>query len=542
MQRDSMEFDVVVVGAGPAGLSTAIRLAQLGQENKKPVTICVVEKGSEVGAHILSGAIFETRSLYELIPNWKQLKAPVHTEVETDKFQFFTQNKAFSLPTPPSMYNEGNYIISLGNLCRWLADHATEMGIEIFPGFAATEILYDDNNAVRGIATGNMGVGRDGEPTDSFQPGVELVARQTVFSEGCRGSLSKELMEHYQLRHNAQPQTYGIGLKEIWEVPEDKHQLGSASHSIGWPLDNDTYGGSFVYHLENNQVSIGFVIGLDYKNPYLNPYEEFQRFKNHPSIRPLLENGKRISYGAKTLSEGGFQSIPKLTFPGGCLVGDSAGFLNVAKIKGTHTAMKSGMCAAEALFELLQQDQNNEVTAYSENIQNSWIWDELKLVRNIRPGFQKGLWHGLFNAAIETYITRGKSAKTLDHHHDHQQLEAAKNFTKINYPKPDGIVSFDRLSSVFLSGTSHEENQPVHLKLTDQNTPITLNLADYDAPEQRYCPAGVYEILDEDTDNPMLQINAQNCLHCKTCDIKDFSQNINWVPPEGGGGPNYPNM
>ena len=541
MERETMEFDVLIVGAGPSGLSAAIRLAQLAQKQEETLSICIVEKGAEVGAHILSGAILEPRSLDELLPDWKQLGAPVETEVSSDRFQFLTSSGAFKLPTPPSMHNDGNYIISLGNLCRWLAEQAEQLEIEIFPGFAAAEILYDDSGAVRGIATGDMGVGTDGEPTDNFEPGVELVARQTLFAEGCRGSLSKQLMQKFNLRDGIEPQTYGIGLKELWEIDPAKHQLGKVEHSIGWPLDNQTYGGSFLYHIEKNQVSVGFVIGLDYQNPHISPFEEFQRFKTHPSIRPLFEGGKRISYGARAISEGGLQSIPKLTFPGGCLIGDSAGFLNVPKIKGTHTAMKSAMLAAEAVFECLQQTESNEASSYAEKFRNSWLWDELNLVRNIRPGFQKGLWRGLISAAIETYFTKGKGSKTLNHHEDHLQLGKASDFKPIDYPKPDGEVSFDRLSSVFLSGTFHEENQPVHLTLKDDTVPIKINLADYDAPEQRYCPAGVYEIIQQGEES-MLQINAQNCVHCKTCDIKDPTQNINWVTPEGGGGPNYPNM
>ncbi len=537
-----MEFDVVIVGAGPSGLSAAIKLAQLAAAQQLEITICIVEKGSEVGAHILSGAILEPRGLNELLPDWKEQNAPLNTPVNTDQFRFLTQKRAFTLPNPPSMHNDGNYIISLGNLCRWLAEQAEQLGVEIFPGFAAAEILYDDSGAVRGIATGNMGVGADGEPTDNFEPGVELIARQTLFAEGCRGSLSKQIMQRFKLRENVDPQTYGIGLKELWEVTPEKHQLGNVLHTIGWPLDSQTYGGSFIYHLENNQVAVGFVVGLDYQNPHLSPYEEFQRFKNHPAIRPLFEGGKRISYGARALSEGGLQSIPKLSFAGGCLIGDSAGFLNVPKIKGTHTAMKSGMLAAEAVMETLQQDKSNEAASYDKAFRESWLWSELNEVRNIRPGFQKGLWRGLINAAVETYVTKGKSGKTLSHHEDHLQLGKASEFPIIDYPKPDGEVSFDRLSSVFLSGTFHEENQPAHLTLKDESVPIDINLQQYDAPEQRYCPAGVYEIIQEDSQPPQLQINAQNCIHCKTCDIKDPSQNINWVTPEGGGGPNYPNM
>ncbi|MFB3058457.1 MAG: electron transfer flavoprotein-ubiquinone oxidoreductase [Gammaproteobacteria bacterium] len=543
-----MNFDVVIVGAGPSGLSAGIRLAQLAQQQERELTICILEKGSEVGAHILSGAVLEPRSLDELIPDWKNKGAPLTVPVKSDKFQYLTNTRAISLPTPPQMHNEGNYIISLGNFCRWLAEQAEELGVEIFPGFAAAEILYDEAGAVRGVATGDMGIGKDGQPTNNFEPGVELIGRQTIFAEGCRGSLSKQLMETFGLRDGVQPQTYGIGIKELWEIRPEKHNQGSTLHTIGWPLKPDTYGGSFLYHIADNQVAVGFVIGLDYKNPHLNPFEEFQRFKNHPSIRPIFAGGKRISYGARAISEGGIQSIPKLTFPGGLLVGDTAGFLNVPKIKGTHTAMKSAMVAAEAVLELLavEYDEENpgpalEATAYPEELRKSWLWSELHRVRNIRPAFQKGLWAGLANGALESYILRGKSPWTLGHHKDHEQTGKMNDHARIDYPKPDNEVSFDLLSSVFLSGTNHEENQPAHLKLKDESIPIELNLAQYDAPEQRYCPAGVYEIIELDG-KPALQINAQNCVHCKTCDIKDPSQNINWVVPEGGGGPNYPNM
>ena len=543
-----MNFDVVIVGAGPSGLSAGIRLAQLAQQQERELTICILEKGSEVGAHILSGAVLEPRSLDELIPDWKNKGAPLTVPVKSDRFQYLTNTRAISLPTPPQMHNEGNYIISLGNFCRWLAEQAEELGVEIFPGFAAAEILYDEAGAVRGVATGDMGIGKDGQPTDNFEPGVELIGRQTIFAEGCRGSLSKQLMETFGLRDGVEPQTYGIGIKELWEIRPEKHNQGSTLHTIGWPLKPDTYGGSFLYHIADNQVAVGFVIGLDYKNPHLNPFEEFQRFKNHPSIRPIFAGGKRISYGARAISEGGIQSIPKLTFPGGLLVGDTAGFLNVPKIKGTHTAMKSAMVAAEVVLELLavEYDEENpgpalEAIAYPEELRKSWLWSELHKVRNIRPAFQKSLWAGLANGALESYILRGKSPWTLGHHKDHEQTGKMNDYARIDYPKPDNEVSFDLLSSVFLSGTNHEENQPAHLKLKDESIPIELNLAQYDAPEQRYCPAGVYEIIELDG-KPALQINAQNCVHCKTCDIKDPSQNINWVVPEGGGGPNYPNM
>jgi len=542
VEREAMEFDVVIVGAGPSGLSAAIRLAQLASENEQELTICVVEKGSEVGAHILSGAVLEPRALNELMPDWKERGAPLDTPASEDRFVYLTEKKSIAMPNPPQMHNAGNYIISLGNFCRWLAEQAEQLGVEIFPGFAAAEVLYDENGAVRGIATGDMGVGRSGEKTDNYEPGIELHAKQTIFSEGCRGSLTKELMERFNLRDGVDPQTYGIGIKELWEIDPAKVKPGTIMHSIGWPLDSQTYGGSFLYHLSENQVVVGFVVGLDYKNPHLSPFDEFQRFKTHPDIRPLFEGGRRISYGARALSEGGLQSIPKLTFPGGLLVGDTAGFLNVPKIKGTHTAMKSAMVAAEAIFEQIGKENHKEVGTYAERLRQSWLWEELNQVRNIRPGFSKGLWLGLFNAALETYLFRGKAPWTLHHHPDHEQLGKAADYPRIDYPKPDGKITFDRLSSVFISNTNHEEDQPVHLRLKDPDVPIKVNLALYDAPEQRYCPAGVYEILQEEGQQPQLQINAQNCVHCKTCDIKDPTQNINWTVPEGGGGPNYPNM
>lgn len=542
MEREAMEFDVVIVGAGPAGLSAAIRLAQLAEEKEQELTICVVEKGSEVGAHILSGAVLEPRALNELLPDWQGRGAPLDTPASEYRFLYLTETKAIGMPNPPQMHNAGNYIISLGNFCRWLGEQAEALGIEIFPGFAAAEVLYDEQGAVKGIATGDMGISKSGEKTDNYEPGIELHARQTLFSEGCRGSLSKELMGRFNLREGIDPQTYGIGIKELWEIDPAKVQPGSIMHTIGWPLDSQTYGGSFLYHLAENQVAVGFVVGLNYKNPYLSPFEEFQRFKTHPTIKPLFEGGRRISYGARALSEGGLQSIPKLTFPGGMLIGDSAGFLNVPKIKGTHTAMKSGMVAAEAIINNRPDDYGREITAYPEQLRQSWVWEELDTVRNIRPGFAKGLWFGLFNAALETYIFRGKAPWTMHHHADHEQLGKARDYAKIDYPKPDGKLTFDRLSSVFISNTNHEEDQPVHLRLKDPNVPITVNLAEYDAPEQRYCPAGVYEILREEGQEPQLQINAQNCVHCKTCDIKDPTQNINWTVPQGGGGPNYPNM
>jgi electron-transferring-flavoprotein dehydrogenase len=544
MARDVMGFDVVIVGAGPAGLTAAIRLKQLAEQQGRETNVCVVEKGSEVGAHILSGAVLEPRALDELLPDWREREAPLNTPATEDEFLFLTPQKAFRWPiTPPQMRNHGNYIVSLGNVCRWLARQAEAMGVEIYAGFAAAELLYDEAGRVRGIATGDMGIGKDGKPTDHYQPGVELTAKQTMFAEGCRGSLTKTLFERFRLREGVDPQTFGIGIKELWEVEPAKHHRGRVTHTVGWPLDSRTYGGTFTYHLENNQVAVGVVIGLDYENPFLNPFEEFQRFKTHPAIRPLYEGGRRIAYGARALNEGGFQSIPKLTFPGGVLIGCCAGFMNVPKIKGTHGAMKSAMLAAEAIFDVLGEgDGRGEALAYRGKLEASWIWPELKAVRNLRPAFRYGLLAGLAYAGIDTYLLRGRAPWTFHNHRDNESLKKAADSPRIDYPKPDGKVSFDRLSSVFISNTNHEENQPSHLKLKDPAVAITVNLALYDAPEQRYCPAGVYEIVRDAAGKPSLQINAQNCVHCKTCDIKDPTQNIDWVTPEGGGGPNYPNM
>jgi electron-transferring-flavoprotein dehydrogenase len=535
--RETMEFDVVIVGAGPSGLAAAIRLKQLAPD----AAVCVVEKGGEVGAHILSGAVLEPRALNELIPDWQDRNAPLSTPANDDRFLFLTETRAFSLPTPPQMHNHGNYIVSLGDVCRWLATQAEQLGVEIYPGFAAAELLEADGRIV-GIATGDMGIGKDGLPTANFARGMELRASYTLFAEGCRGSLSQQLIARFNLRDGHDPQTYAIGIKELWEIPTANHRPGLIEHTIGWPLDSRTYGGSFLYHFGNNLVSYGFVIGLDYRNPWLSPFEEMQRFKTHPEVRKHFEGGRRISYGARALNEGGLQSIPRLTFPGGALIGCAAGFVNVPKIKGSHTAMKSGMLAAETLAEALAGDRPSEPIGYEQKLRASWVWEELAAARNIRPAFARlGLWGGLLYAGIDTYLLRGKAPWTLHNTHpDNTTLLDAQAAPRISYPKPDGVLSFDRLSSVFISNTNHEENQPPHLTLRDTSVPIAVNLARYGAPETRYCPAGVYEIIGAEEGTPRLQINAQNCVHCKTCDIKDPTQNIVWVTPEGGGGPNYP--
>jgi electron-transferring-flavoprotein dehydrogenase len=547
VERESMEFDVVIVGGGPAGLAAATRLRQCAVEGGHDVSVCVIEKGSEIGAHILSGAVLETRALDELHPNWADEGAPVTVPVHDEKFMFLTENKSISVPhflLPPPMHNQGNYIISLANLCRWLGDKAEALGVEIYPGFAGAEILYHEDGSVKGVATGDMGVGKDGEPTDMHQPGMELHAKYTFFSEGCRGHLGKDLMARFDLCADSEPQTYGIGIKELWDVDPELHQEGLIVHSAGWPLTRDVYGGSFLYHLDNNQISVGFVVGLDYTNPHLSPYEEFQRFKTHPAIRKYFGGGRRVAYGARAINEGGLQSLPKMVFPGGMLIGCDAGTINMPKIKGTHTAMKSGMLAAEAVYEALANGDagGNEIETFTENFRRSWVWDELHEARNVRPSFKWGLFGGTLFTGIDQVLFNGRAPWTLSHAHvDHETLLPASQTKPIDYPKPDGVLTFDRLTNLSFSATNHEENQPVHLTLKDDAVPVAVNLSRYGGPEARFCPAGVYEYV-EDEGESRLQINAQNCVHCKTCDIKDPTQNIRWVVPEGGGGPNYPNM
>ncbi len=548
MQREAMEFDVVIVGGGPAGLASAIRLKQLAGENGSELSVCLIEKGAEIGAHILSGAVMDPRALNELLPNWQQDGAPLNAAVSEDRFYILSETGAMKVPNsllPKCFHNEGNYVISLGNVCRWLGEQAEALGVEIYPGFAGAEVLFAENGAVKGIATGDMGRLRDGSEGPNFQPGMELLGKYTFFAEGCRGHLGKQLQAHFNLNDGADPQTYGIGLKELWEITPEQHQAGLVIHSGGWPMQPDTYGGGFLYHLENNQVAVGFVVGLGYANPHLSPFEEFQRFKTHPEIRKFLQGGKRISYGARALTAGGLQSLPKLVFPGGVLVGDDAGFLNAARIKGSHCAIKSGALAAEACFAALAAErQHDELNAYPEAFKQSWLHQELHQARNFKPWMNKGLKLGSIMFGIDQIVFGGKAPWTLHNTKpDHAKLKPAKECPVIAYPKPDGEITFDRLSSVFLSSTNHEEDQPCHLQLRNTQTPIAINLAQFDAPEQRFCPAGVYEILrDESGNNPRLQINAQNCVHCKTCDIKDPTQNINWVVPQGGEGPTYPNM
>ena len=536
-EREAMEFDVVIVGAGPAGLAAAIRLKQLAPD----CSVCVVEKGGEVGAHILSGAVIEPRALAELLPDWQERGAPLTTPAGEDRFLYLTAKRAIRLPTPPQMHNHGNYIVSLGNVVRWLGQQAEELGVEIYPGFAAAELLEEDGR-ITGVATGDMGVEKSGEHGPNYQPGMELRATYTLFAEGCRGSLTKQLVDRFKLRDGSDPPTYALGIKELWEIPAEAHRPGLIEHSVGWPLDRNTYGGSWLYHWGERLVSYGFVVGLDYRNTWLSPFDEMQRFKAHPAMRKHFEGGRRISYGARALSEGGLQSMPKLTFPGGALIGDTAGFLNVPKIKGTHTAMKSGMVAAEALAEALAGGKPAEPAAFTDKIRASWCWEELSGARNIRPAFSKlGLYGGIAYSALDTYVLRGKAPWTMHHAHaDNETLADANKAKPIAYPKPDGKLTFDKLSSVFISNTNHEENQPVHLRLRDPSRWKGVNWDEYRSPESRYCPAGVYEAVDVQSGSPRLQINAQNCVHCKTCDIKDPTQNIDWYVPEGGGGPNYP--
>ncbi len=539
VQREELNYDVVIVGAGPAGLSTAIKLKQLDTN----LSICVLEKASEVGAHILSGNVFETKALDELIPNWKELNSPINTSVTSEDFLFYTKTKSMKVPNfflPNVLKNHGNYIISLSNLCKWLGEFAENLGVEIFPGFAASKLLYDNDQKVIGVQTGDMGLDKNFKPKDNYEPGINIKGKVTVLSEGCRGHLGKEVLKKFNLDfNNKSPQQYGIGFKEIWEINSENHQIGKVSHSVGWPLESDTYGGSFCYHAENNQIYLGYVIGLDYKNPYLSPYDEFQQFKTHPDIKKLLDGGKRISYGARALIEGGLQSLPQMHMPGALLIGCDAGTLNMPKIKGSHTAMKSGIIAAEVINDHI--NSNKELSEYESKFKNSWVYEELYKARNVKPSFQWGLIPAMIFTGLDQKIFGGKLPFTLQHKHaDHESLIPAKKAKKITYPKYDGVITFDKPSSVYLSGTNHADDQPNHLLLNDKDLSTNFTIEKYDEPAQRYCPAGVYEVeFDNDLQKKILKINSQNCIHCKTCDIKEPSQNIEWVTPEGGGGPIY---